>query len=237
MTLNKVKEGSNMYSFLNDYPTENANRGFTWNPVAGECQHFCEYCYMKKGRTKNLKKYQGEVRIVEKEMKTNLGSGNYIFVGSATDIFGEWISDEIIKKILDYCKRFDNRYLFQSKNPKRMDNLSLLFPPKTILGTTIESNITYQNSKAPPTWERMEYMTDLSKRFTTMVSLEPIMQFDKDILVAWIRYIQPKFVSIGADSKGCDLMEPLPDKIEELISELKGFTDVKIKSNLERLMK
>lgn len=59
---------------------------------------------------------------------------------------------------------------------------------------------------------------------------------DLDILVNWIKQIEPEFVSIGSDSKGKGLEEPSPDKVKKLIEELKKFTQVKIKDNLKRLM-
>jgi len=225
-----------MYSFLNDYPTSNANKGYTWNPVGGECKHFCKYCYVKRGRTKNLKKYMGEVRLDEKCMKDNLGNGNYIFVGSATDIFGDWVPDEIIKQVLDYCKKFDNKYLFQTKNPIRFFSFFDKFPHRSVLGCTIESNISYPHvSSAPDNGFRILAMSCV-KGFEKMISIEPIMQFTLKDFVDKIKYINPSFVSIGADSKNCGLPEPESHKIEKLIKELKKFTDVKIKSNLSRII-
>ena len=56
------KQKGNMYGFVTH----------TWNPIRGECPHDCKYCYMKKwGKQKPL-------RLVEKELKTDLGSGNFI---------------------------------------------------------------------------------------------------------------------------------------------------------------
>ena len=69
----------------------------------------------------------------------------------------------------------------------------------------------------------------------TMISIEPIMEFELAILVPWIKEIRPEFVSIGADSKGHNLPEPTPDKVNALIEELSKFTEVKIKDNLKRL--
>ena len=230
MGLNKAK--GQMYPFLNDYPYKGVNRGFTWNPVAGECQHKCSYCFVKKGRTKNLKKYQGEARIDEKCMNDNFGSGNYIFVGSATDIFGEWVSDKIIRRVLRHCRRFYNKYLFQSKNPARFVRNSLFnpyrfaFPKNTVLGTTIETNRDISGiSEAPPPINRVLPMTHIYD-FDKFVSIEPIMDFDLDILVYWIKCIEPVFVSIGADSKKSGLNEPPAEKIRELINELEKFTEV-----------
>ena len=70
-----------------------------------------------------------------------------------------------------------------------------------------------------------------------MVTIEPIIDFDLNIIVDWIKRIKPKWVNIGADSKGHKLPEPSKEKIEALIKELKKFTEVRIKPNLNRLIK
>ena len=55
-------------------------------------------------------------------------------------------------------------------------------------------------------------------------------------LVEMIRRINPRFVSIGADSKRHGLPEPDPEKIRKLISTLRKFTEVREKDNLKRLL-
>lgn len=75
-----------------------------------------------------------------------------------------------------------------------------------------------------------------SKSIPIFISIEPIMDFDLDILVDWIRQLNPEFVSIGADSKGHGLVEPSRDKVLKLVEELKRFTEVKMKLNLQRLL-
>lgn len=74
-----------------------------------------------------------------------------------------------------------------------------------------------------------------SVRPPKMVSIEPILDFDLDVMLVWLRNIEPQFVSIGADSKGHNLPEPSPGKVRELVNELSKFTEVKVKSNLGRL--
>ena len=142
-----------------------------------------------------------------------------------------------IAKVLDYIEKYPkNTYLFQSKNPLQMANFVLLFPSNSILGTTIETNRDYNISFAPSVKERVLWLKLLSKTFKTMVSIEPILDFDLDILVSWIKVIQPDFVSIGADSKNNNLPEPPRQKVLDLIDELKKFTEVKVKSNLKRII-
>lgn len=218
MALNKQK--GNMYPFVSH----------TWNPIRGKCPHDCRYCYMKVYP-------QPELYFVEKEMGTNLGFGNFIFVGSSTDMWCVASHVDWIKKTLQHCREYGiyNRYLFQSKNPSRFNQFRQLLPDKSILGTTIETNRDFHGiSKAPIPFERMMAMLYIER--SKMVSIEPIMDFDLEVLLSWIKSIEPEFVSIGADSKGHKLPEPNPEKIHHLINELQKETTIKIKSNLKRLL-
>jgi len=213
------KQKGDMYPFVTH----------TMNFVRGECPHDCVYCYMK-GLIRNL-----TLRLESKEFRTDLGSGNFIFVGSSIDVFAEVIPTVWIKKVLEYCKNFNNRYLFQSKNPKRFCEFG--FPKDSVLGTTIETNRDYKLSKAPSSEERYKAMLNAKRifNFPIMISIEPMMDFDLEFLTIWIKELKPEFVSVGADSKRHNLPEPSREKIEKLIEELRKFTEIKIKSNLKRL--
>jgi len=227
MGLNKVKVGGQMYQFLNEMSGGN---GYTFNVIKGKCPHDCSYCYMKIFPQK-------ELRFDNSELKTDLGRGNFIFVGSSCDMWAENIPLDWIIKTLNHCVWYEdgNSYLFQSKNPIRFNGWD--FPKNTILGTTIESNRCCCDftPNAPCTSQR--YLSMKKIALPKMVSIEPIMDFDLDVMVRWIAEIKPEFVSIGADSRGHKLPEPLPDKVKALIEALKEFTEVKIKSNLNRLLK
>jgi len=179
----------------------------------------------------------GEPYLDEKEFKTNLGKGNFIFVGSSIDMFADNIPSEWITKVLSYCSSFDNHYLFQSKNPHRFNEFISIFPSWTTFGTTIETNRDYRVSKAPSPHKRMIAISELhDEGYEVMVSIEPIMEFDLDNLISFIWQIQPEFVSIGADSKNNKLPEPNGRKLRLLINELKPITEVRLKSNLDRLL-
>ncbi len=200
----------------------------TYNPIKGKCPHDCSYCYMKRFPV-------GELRLVEKELGTDLGKGNIIFVGSSTDMFAKEVPVEWINRVLLHCNAFDNTYLFQTKNPARFLE-SFAFPKKTIFGTTIESSYTHPISDAPDAGSRFLAMKNIQGR--KMVSIEPILDFPRPyIFVSWLKQIAPEFVSIGADSKGHDLPEPSWEKTQLFIEELKKFTEVKVKPNLKRLQK
>jgi len=77
---------------------------------------------------------QKPLRLDEKELKTDLGKDNFIFVGSSTDMFADDVPTDWIIKALNRCKDFkNNTYLFQSKNPGRMvayANSSFDYMPK-----------------------------------------------------------------------------------------------------------
>jgi len=219
--LNKQK--GNMYPWVTH----------TWNPVKGRCPHKCEYCYMRKYWDRLKEPY-----LDKKCFKDNLGKENVIFVGSSIDLFAEEIPDEWILKVLEYCRKYpENTYLFQSKNPFRFSRFRDLFPPKTILGTTLETNRDYNFSRAPlPRLRAFALKQWNDTGFKKMISVEPILDFDLEKFITMIALCKPVFVSIGADSKGNNLPEPPKEKILRLIKELEKITKVKIKNNLNRLL-
>lgn len=216
--LNKQK--GNMYPFVTH----------TWNIIKGKCPYDCEYCYMKVFPQKDLQFHC-------KEMLTNLGKGNFIFVGSSCDMFADGIKKSWIKDILAKCRLYDNTYLFQTKNPERFLEFIDLFPDKTIFGTTIETNreVGLRYSKSPPIINRMSAMRKIKGR--KMITIEPIFDFDVVRFIEDLQMIKPEWINIGADSKGHNLPEPSKEKIQELIDSCRCFTEVKIKDNLMRLMK
>jgi DNA repair photolyase len=226
MPLNKVKPNGNMYGWLDA----------TWNTVKGKCPHDCEYCYMKKWGE------QPELHFDEKELKIDLGKDNFIFVGSSCDLFADAIPEKWVVDTLSHCNKFDNKYLFQSKNPERIITMRHHLPDydHVILGTTIESNRTFKGMcKAPtPIKRAKEIVRAQFFGYKTMITIEPIMQFDLEDMVAIIELCSPQFVNLGANTNSkVKLQEPRSEKIMALINRLKEFTEVKIKPNLKRLMK
>jgi DNA repair photolyase len=173
-----------------------------------------------------------EMYLDKKELNTNLGNGNTIFVGSSCDMFANKVDATWIWSVIKHCEKYDNKYLFQTKNPARFDKF--YFPAKTIFGTTLETNREYMLSDAPSVKERYEAMKKI--KALKMVSIEPILNFDLYDFSVMIRDIKPAFVSIGADSKGHNLPEPSPLKVTKLIKYLEVWTEVKIKDNLKRLI-
>lgn len=215
-----------MYKFIN----------FTWNPIKGKCLHDCSYCYMKQ-----INPDAKEPRLTEYEFNANLGYGRSIFIGSSTDMFAENIPSEWIARVLDYCYQnsnmlLPNTYLLQSKNPKRL--LKFIKHPmmgRAVFCTTIETNRFYPEimNKAPKIEERVEAMEEIARLGrSTMVTAEPLMQFDREEMVSFIRRCSPKLVNIGRNScRKIVLPEPTKEDVQQLIVELKSFTKVNVKDN------
>jgi len=209
------KSTGNMYEFVTH----------TWNTVKGKCPHECVYCYMKRWGE------QKPVRFDESELKTDLGEGNFIFVGSSCDLFADAIPKKWIHETLFHCRSFTkNKYLLQTKNPRRYHEFYL--PKNFILGTTIETDryIKQMGDTLIP-YLRVYYLKQLMhKKFIT---IEPIMDFDLNIFADMINSVDPDWVNIGADSGNNNLPEPSKEKIEALIKLLNG--KITIKKNMKRI--
>lgn len=119
----------------------------SWNPITG-CRHGCQYCYARKIANRFGRKYlpYGEgINFLNKPMTGEKGVDPYpfgfeptlheyrlddpkkiktpqtIFVCSMADLFGEWVPNEWIQKVFKACEAApQHRYLFLTKNPKRL---------------------------------------------------------------------------------------------------------------------
>lgn len=217
--------------------------------LGGECPHRCGYCYVQRNRFGVSPRWKGEIRLIEDELNVDYSrkwwdekaeawkTEKTIFIEHMNDMFADEISPHWIHQILCHCNKYpDNSYVFQTKNPGRASLHLGLFPDKFMLGTTIETNREYRDSKAPSPEDRYLCM-QLFKGHKTFITIEPIMDFDLDILIKWLKDIKPDFVNVGADSKECNLPEPSPEKVKKLIDELQKFTEVRNKSNLNRILR
>lgn len=208
----------NMYEFITH----------TWNTIKGECFHDCSYCYMKRWGKLN------KVRFDSKELKTDLGTGNFIFVGSSCDMFAENIPEEWIEKTLEHMAKFDNKYLLQTKNPSRLGGFIL--PENISICCTMETNRVLPEimRNSPEPIDRALFMGLLLN--DKYITIEPIIDFDLESFVKMLKTANPKQVNIGADSGRNNLPEPSKEKVLELVSELQKFTIIHNKSNLHRLL-
>jgi hypothetical protein len=190
---------------------------------------------------KRFNKEAGPLHPDEREMKTDLGSGNFIFVGSSTDMWAQDVPDNWIEAVL-LATQFNagNKYLFQSKNPARfLSFLNGLSAENYIFCTTLESSIdNFPLSGGAHILARVDAMNVLANiGYETMVTIEPVIDFDLTDFVTLIQHCNPFQVNIGTDSGNNGLTEPPKEKVLELIAELEKFTRVARKKNLGRLLK
>ena len=101
-----------------------------------------------------------------------------IFVGSMCDLFGSWIPQEWIERVLKTVYKADwHEYMFLTKYPKEYNNY--YFPSNCWLGATIEE---YNDAGDKRYQDMCEIITDARK----YLSIEPILgpfwfvQLEKD---------------------------------------------------------
>lgn len=228
-----TKSTGNMYSWVTHMHTH----------LGGKCPHQCSYCYVGKSRYGVIPRYEGEIRLIEKELKVNYGDGKTIFIEHMNDMFADGVSTGYILPILEHCNKYPkNIYVFQSKNTTLMRNFIKFFPSRCMVGTTIETNRDLDNiSKAPQpqfrVWGMLHSQLYSSKIIQRFVTIEPIMKFDLDVILMWLTALKPDFINIGADSKKCGLPEPTKQEVRDLIKGIRdaGLT-IRIKNNLNRFL-
>lgn len=216
----------------------------THSHLRGECPHKCRYCYvqaMERRWKKGL--YTGPLRFKEEELKVNYGSGKTIFVEHCNDLFADGVLNEWILSILWHCRLFpENTYVFQTKNPDRVDEFYRFLPKNCMVGVTIETNridLAESVSAAPSPAFRVCALRDLKRRYglCVFVTIEPVMDFDLDTMHGFMLLSNPDFINIGADSKGSGLSEPSAEKVGDLLYLLdESGIEVREKHNLGRII-
>ena len=178
---------------------------WTWNPVRG-CKHGCAYCYAR-----DFAKRQGWIfekpelimhRLaapknsgIPKGMENLPGIRN-VFVVSMGDLFGEWVPDDWIQKVLNAAN--DNpqwNYIFLTKNPSRLCNYE--WPDHAWVGTTVDC----QKRVFPAE----EAFRDLDAKFK-FVSVEPFLE---SIHFNHLEYFD--WLIIGGCSRTTKMPEYQPD--------------------------
>lgn len=205
-----------------------------WSPSVG-CPHQCSYCYVTKW--KDLPE-----TVVMERPYPKLGTGRTIFVGFECDLFADGVDANDIISVLNHCNAFENKYVFQSKNPERIALFKDYLPKDSLIGTTIETNrggMISEMSKAPSPWKRSFGLEKLkAEGFDTFVTIEPILDFDPQLLFDMVSKPSPTFINIGADSKGHGLKEPSKEKILELVEMIRNANiEIRKKMNLDRILK
>ena len=131
------------------------------------------------------------------------------------DLFGDWITYDVIYKILDICKEYpQHRFLFLTKNPYRY--LDIVFPENCWKGVTITGEVAYLHIKQI-----------LKPNENCFVSVEPFLNR--------VDHIVPpvKWLIIGAMERPCK-RQPKKEWLNVLIDKAKAY-DIPIfmKDNLD----
>ncbi len=211
----------------------------THSHLHGECTHRCSYCYMNNPRFGRHANHTGKLRLSEKEFAVDYGTGKTIFIENTNDLFADEVPIGFITEILRHCQMYpENMYVFQTKNPMRYrtQTVQIFLPPKRMFGVTIETNRRLDNN-APPAGERKEWFSFIDESEKTFVTIEPILDFDLDVMLRWMEELKPDFINLGADSKSNRLEEPPAFKVRQLIEGINNLgIEIKEKRNLERLL-
>jgi hypothetical protein len=214
----------------------------TWNPFVG-CLFDCVYCrYSFQLQAKRQKQRcslcaEYEPHFHPERLK-RIPPAHIVFVCGYSDVrFAlENSMHEIIKAVKQLGKPGQTFY-FQSKAPACFEPFLKDFSDNVILLTTIETNrdTGYQAlSKAPAPSIRYDQFRSLDYP-RKVLTLEPLLKFDHDVMVEMVREIKPEYVWLGVNSKRrfkalkC-LPEPSADEFWKLHDALSQFVDVKIKT-------
>jgi len=210
----------------------------TWNVWVG-CRFDCSYCNAKKAaetRLRHIPRYKDGFKphLVDSELKRTFKPGQFIFVAYMGDI--AFASSEARKAIVERIQQFpQTRFLFQSKDPLIFEGVGYPKWDNLVFGTTIETNRDYKLTKAPPPYDRYRSMV-WQEHPHKFISIEPIMDFDLEVLLRWMRSIRPEIIEVGADNYHNHLPEPPALKLRILLDHLKHICQNVIeKEGLNRL--
>jgi len=210
-----LEKKSKMFEFVTE----------TWNPLAMKCRHSCLYCWataLKEGKLRESPRYRdlSQPKLIEKELRRRFKKGSYVFVEDMGDLFGEWIGDLPIYKVLKVIEKSpEAKFLLLTKNPWRYHVFEKMIPKNCLCGATIETTRTMRAwSEAPAPQTRYMAMRGLGHPHK-MVCIEPIVDFDPIKFLAWIEEIKPELIVIGYNNypKSCQLPEPSLAKTQKLI--------------------
>lgn len=215
----------------------------TWNPWVG-CEHHCygDGCWAKRKIAPRVGHLIGCKHCIEFEPHAHFDRLDHIprqpriFVVAHGDLFGNWVPKEAIYRILESCRSTKRQmWFFETKNPVRYLEFWDEFPENTVLSTTIETNRIYSEEIrgwTPIPQHRMEAMLVLARQrpeYPIHIAIEPVMEFDLDVMLRWMKMLQPIKVAVGYDSLSNNLPEPPKEKTFKLISELEKFAKVERK--------
>jgi len=214
----------------------------TWNPIGGPCPSNCCYCWAKALIEKHqMKKYLKAEPYFDEKAKLKAKDGDFVFVQDMSDLFAHTVPTmaqfRVMQIIMNHPKI---KFLLLTKHVYPYHGFLNLraIPENVVLGVTVETNQmifqtpshyqSYQQiSRAPLPTNRLYWLSFLSQfRHDLFISIEPILDFNLETFVYYLKAIKPKMVCVGYDNYDNKLPEPMLNKTEQLINELSKFTEV-----------
>jgi hypothetical protein len=231
--------------------------------IKGFCPYDCCYCYVKCVRHRFKQNPHPDIKLDEKVLRRRPVSGKHIFAFHTIDFLAPGVPDEYIRASMERIFEIEksnyagglepNTWYFQTRNLRRIGKFWEYFYtniPKSsgkemykrhfYIGTSFETN-EYPAiiSKSPLPVMRCHALESLPLD-NKYLALEPIIKFNHKVFVKMIVDVNPKFVVIGAESKGNRLvrsMEPSMTDIQNLTRALaEAGIEIRLKSNLKRLI-
>lgn len=198
-----------------NYTNENIKWArWSWNPVTG-CKHGCEYCYARDIANRfYAEKFEPTFHANRLDAPANTKpknepGGDLVFVCSMADLFGEWVPDEWISKVIEQVETNPQwTFLFLTKSPKRYADFD--FPDNAWLGATID-----KQTRVNSTMDAFRTLRGHEVANPLYVSCEPLLEaveFDEMIL---------DWLIIGARSENSAGPEAQPEWkwVESLINQ------------------
>lgn len=199
---------------------------YTWNPIIG-CKFNCNYCYARRmnDRFKWIPNWT-EPNIDPLKLWDRMPrKPSFIFVGSMSDIFGDWVPSDFIIDLIYHVKCHpEHIFLFLTKNPERYSEF--VFPDNVWLGATVTSFTTELDTL-------LDFHTPVNCK--SFLSIEPILGEFNDV-----SFPNMDLIIVGAMS-GPGAIKPTleqvksidhfnvwyKDSIRELYPELKNSESIK----------
>ena len=170
-------------------------------------------------------------RLTDKTATEKLlkGRGKRIFVGSISDMFGDWVPDDWIRIVMDAVEIWPkNNYLFMTRNPSRLSQPGLIVDQKNFwYGTTVTSQEDFY---------RLQEMPKL-KEARVFVAFSPLVGPITDDLKSVIQERQISWVLIGEMYGAMKKVKPERSWVEHIASEAESLDiPVFMMGNIAHLM-
>lgn len=141
------------------------------NPYLG-CKHGCSYCYGKRMNERFKSKFVKKWEDPEYQINWDyhqlepIPKPSIVFIGSMTDLMGEWLDDIDIRNIIYTVSLYpEHKFLWLTKNPYRYRDFT--FPDNCWLGMTLTG--------AESMKERLKILSFRGLKNKKFISVEPLL--------------------------------------------------------------